>query len=130
MSLKMTWHDRTSAIPNWLWRECFAPPKQGLFWFRALELGTYKDQFQLLFGLLSVDDAPIGIVPAFIFDLPLELVMPPALSPHITLLARGPLRRVAYQRTLFIGNIAGEEGHVGLLPGRALGDVAAFIHDA
>ena len=109
---------------------CFSPPREGLFWFRALESGKLDDQFTYLFGLLRMDGLPIGIVPAFIFDLPLDLVIPPAIARFVVPFARGPWRRLAYQRTLFIGNVAGEEGHVGLLPGYALCDVAPFVHRA
>jgi hypothetical protein len=130
MRLDLTWHGRTSDIPDALWRDCFRPPCQGLFWFRALEKGKLDDQFTFLFGLLQMDGSPIGIVPGFIFDLPLELVIPPALARVLKPFMRGPLRRLAYQRTFFVGNVAGEEGQVGLLPGHALSDVSAFIHDA
>lgn len=60
--------------------------------------------------------------------MPLALVIPPSLARFVLPLARGPLRGLAHQRTFFIGNVAGEEGHVGLRPGERLGDVAAFIH--
>lgn len=71
---------------------------------------------------------PIGIVPAFAFDVPLDLVMPPALARLILPFAHGPLRRFSVQRTFFVGTVAGEEGHVGLVPGYALAELAAFIH--
>jgi hypothetical protein len=130
MRLGLTWHHRTSDLPGSLWRDCFSAPREGLFWYRALESGKLEAQFTLLFGLLHNDGLPIGIVPVFIFDLPLELVMPPEIARFVMPLMRGPLRRLAYQRTLFIGTVAGEEGQVGLLPGYALRDVAPFLHAA
>jgi hypothetical protein len=130
MRLSLSWHNRTSDLPDSLWRDCFSPPREGLFWFRSLEAGKLEDQFTFLFGLLQMDGAPIGIVPAFVFDLPLNLVVPPEIAHIVTPFMRGPLRRLAYQRTLFIGNVAGEEGCVGLLPGHELSDVAPFIHAA
>ena len=130
MRLGLTWHKRTSDIPDSLWRDCFPPPREGLFWFRSLELGKLHDQFTFLFGLLEMDGSPIGIVPTFVFDLPLDLVIPPEIARLLLPFLRGPLRRLAYQRTLFIGSVAGEEGQVGLLPGRDLGDVVTFIHEA
>jgi len=130
MRLGITWHNRTTDIPHSLWRDCFTPPREGLFWFRSLETAKLEDQFTFLYGLLQTDGSPIGIVPAFVFDLPLDLVIPPEIARIITPFTRGPLRRLAYQRTLFIGNVAGEEGCVGLLPGHELSDVALFIHAA
>lgn len=87
-------------------------------------------QFTFLFGVLSRDGAPIGIVPAFVFDVPLELVIPPRIARFVLPIARGPFRALARQRTFFIGNVAGEEGHVGLVAGQRLREVAAFIHSS
>ena len=67
--LDISWHDRTSDIPDGLWRACFGPPREGLFWFRAVEVGTFPGQFRFQFGLLHQDGVAIGIVPAFLFDL-------------------------------------------------------------
>jgi hypothetical protein len=67
-------------------------------------------------------------VPVFRFDVPLDLVLPPALARLILSLARGPLRYLGHQRTLFIGNVAGEKGCLGLISGIDLGDVAGFVH--
>jgi uncharacterized protein len=128
MGLQLFWHTRTSDIPESLWRVCFPPPKEGLFWFRALESGNLEGQFTFLYGLLQLDGLSIGIVPAFIFDLPLDLVVPPIAGRLLASIARGPLRRLAYQRTMFIGNVAGEEGQIGLLPGYTLIDVVQFVH--
>ncbi|MEO8739621.1 MAG: hypothetical protein ABI537_07965 [Casimicrobiaceae bacterium] len=128
--LDLSWHDRASDIPEGLWRACFSPPGEGLFWLRAIEAGTVAGQFKFQFGLLEQDGVAIGIVPAFLFDLPLEIVLPPGIARGLTALARGPLRRIGYLRTLFVGNVAGEEGQVGLLPGHALSRLAPFVHDA
>jgi uncharacterized protein len=57
-------------------------------------------------------------------------VIPPAIARFVMPFARGPWRRLAHQRTLFVGNVAGEEGQVGLLRGYALSDVAPFVHAA
>jgi hypothetical protein len=128
--LELVWRDSTSDIPEELWRACFAPPREGLFWFRAIEAGTITEQFSFLFGILLEDSVAIGIVPAFLFDLPLKLVLPPRVARLVMPLARGPLRRIGYLRTLFIGNVAGEEGQLGLLAGYELSQLAPFVHDA
>ena len=126
----LTWHERTSDIPQWLWDACFGPPREGLFWFRALEAGKLEQQFTFLYGVLLQDGAAIGIVPAFLHDLSLDLVIPPAIARFVKPLARGPFRRLGYQRTLFVGNVAGDEGHVGLTPGHALRASVTFIQGA
>jgi hypothetical protein len=108
----------------------FAPPHEGRFWFEALEAGTLPGQFIFRYGCIVRDGVAIGIVPAFRFDVPLELVIPRALARLLLPFARGPLRGLAYQRTFFLGNVAGEEGHVGLAPGVDLNEVASFIHDS
>ena len=130
MPFELTWHGRTSDIPQWLWHACFGPPREGLFWFRALEAGKLERQFTFLFGLLRQDGEAIGIVPAFLHDLALDLVIPPAIARFVKPLARGPFRGLACQRTLFVGNVAGEEGHVGLIPGHNLRASVTFIQDA
>jgi hypothetical protein len=130
VAFELTWHDRTSDIPRWLWDACFGPPKEGLFWFRALEAGKLEQQFAFLFGLLQQDGVAVGIIPAFLHDLSLDLVIPPAIARFVKPLARGPLRRLGYQRTLFVGNVAGEEGHIGLVPGHTLRASAPFIQSA
>ena len=118
--LDLSWHDRTSDIPDRLWRACLGRPHEGLFWLRAIETGTVADQFRFQFGLLRQDGIAIGIVPAFLFDLPLTLVLPPGIARLVVPLLRGPFTRVGYLRTLFVGNVAGEEGRLGLLPGHDL----------
>jgi uncharacterized protein len=130
MRLDLSWHDRTSDIPDALWRACFGPPREGLFWLRAIEAGTFAGQFRFQFGLLHQDGVAIGVVPAFLFDLPLKLVLPPGIARLVMPLARGPLRRIGYLRTLFVGNVAGEEGQLGLLAGHALSELAPFVHGA
>jgi hypothetical protein len=126
--LDLAWHPRAGDLPRALWRETFGAPHEGLFWFRAIEAGTERGQFDFRYGLLRRDGVPVGIVPAFAFDVPLDLVLPPAIARVILPVARGPLAALAHQRTLFIGNVAGEEGRVGLVPGVALAKVAAFVH--
>ena len=128
MRLELSWHDRTTDLPDALWQACFGPPREGLFWFRAMEAGTLAGQFKFMFGRLDADGVAIGIVPAFLFELPLQLVLPKAIARVVVPLAVGPLRRVVYQRTLFVGSVAGEEGHVGLVPGHTLQQLAPFIH--
>jgi hypothetical protein len=128
--LDLTWHRRTVDIPDAVWAECFPVPHEGLFWFRALEASGIEDQFTFFFALLRDGGAPVGVVPAFVFDLPLELVLPDAAARIASLAGRSPLRRLVRVRTFFIGSVAGEEGHVGLHPGYILREVATLVHAA
>ena len=127
-ALAIRWHAATSGVAAELWDTVFPLPWEGRFWFDAIQAGTAPGQFTCLYGELLRGADPIGIVPAFVFDVPLRLVIPPALARIVLPFARGPLRGLRSQRTFFIGNIAGEEGHVGLLPGESLQALAAFIH--
>jgi hypothetical protein len=126
--LELTWHPRSADIPDAVWKDCFAPPHEGLFWFSALEAAGIRDQFEFWFGLVRDGRAAVGIVPAFVFDLPLDLVLPDGAARIASLLERSPLRKLTRIRTFFIGSVAGEEGHVGLNRGYALRDVGAHIH--
>ena len=126
--LSLAWHDKSAEVPRSLWDACFSPPRGGLFWYRALEEGRLTEQFTFQFGVLRQDEIAIGIVPTFLFDLPLDLVIPPPIARFVMPLARGPLRRMAFQRTLFVGNVAGEEGRLGLRENHALESIATFVH--
>jgi len=128
--LEVIWHSRSTDIPESVWADCFTPPWEGPFWFRALEAAGIDDQFTFFFGLLRDDGVPIGIVPAFVFDLPLALVLPDAAARVASVMQRSPLRKLASIRTFFIGNVAGEEGHVGLKDCYRLEAVAREIHAA
>ena len=128
IGLALTWHPRCADIPESLWSAAFGPPHEGLFWFAALEAGTLAGQFTFRYGCLTRDERAIGIVPTFRSDVPLELVIPKPLARLVKPFAKGPFRRFAHQRTLFIGCVAGEEGHIGLVPGVALAEVTDFIH--
>ena len=128
--LEIVWHRRSADIPEAVWRECFAPPREGRFWFSALEAAGIDDQFTFYFGLLRDGGVPIGIVPAFVFELPLALVLPDAAGRVASWVQGSPLRRLAGIRTFFIGNVAGEEGHVGLKGRYRLERLAAEIHAA
>jgi hypothetical protein len=128
--LDLVWHQRTEDIPEAVWAGCFGPPHEGLFWFSALEAAGVADQFTFFFGELRDGVATVGIVPAFVFDLPLSLVLPDAAARIAWLVEHSPLRKLGRIRTFFIGSVAGEEGHVGLHAPYQLGDVAAQIHAA
>lgn len=129
-SYSLVWYPRAEQIDPALWAACFAAPREGLFWFRSLERAGLEDQFTFLYGELRRDRLACGIVPAFVFDVPMHLVAPPALARLLDVIAVGPFKGLAFQRTFFIGSVAAEEGAIGLLPGIPLADVIPVIHDA
>jgi hypothetical protein len=128
--LDLVWHQRTKDIPDAVWADCFGLPHEGLFWFRALEAAGIENQFTFFFGLLHDGGAPIGIVPAFVFDLPLALVLPDAIAGIAARVERSLLRRFGRVRTFFIGSVAGEEGYIGLARSYRLRDVVGVVHAA
>jgi uncharacterized protein len=126
--IEISWRQRCTDIDNAAWKRLFGAPKQGLFWFKALEAGT-GSQFAFWYGLIRRGATIVGIVPAFLFDVPLQLILPPRERKVLDLFARGPLRRARYMRTFFIGNVAGEEGAIGF-DEQLDRDVYTNIHDA
>ena len=130
MKYDIVWQREPSDISAETWTRCFAPPRLGLFWFRALEAARLEDQFTFFYGLLQRDGLDVGIVPAFVFGLPLELVVPRGAARMLALIARGRFSALRQVRIFFIGNVAGEEGCIGLQAGVALKDVAPYIHTA
>jgi hypothetical protein len=127
--LRTSWHPRCTDIDSATWKRLFPAPALGLFWFKALEAGTGQ-QFKFWYGQIQRGATVVGIVPAFLFDLPLEIILPEHERKMLDWFARGPLRRARHVRTFFVGNVAGEEGAVGLDANVAREDVYPFIHDA
>lgn len=98
-----------------LWEACFPKPLEGMWWYDALDRCGIEDQFTFSYAVIEQGGQAVGIAPLFAMDVPIDLVMPPALLPLFRLAAR--LRpSVMFQRTLFVGSLAGDEGTVGLLP--------------
>ncbi len=128
MSLHLTWHSRASAISSDLWKRFFPTPFEGLFWYHSIEMGCVNPS-EYSYGLLRRGDAVVGLVPAFVFNMPLDLILPPGSGNTL----KRALARLFGMRTLrifFIGNVAGEEGRIGLDAGSSLHSVAVAIHDA
>jgi len=113
--LEINWVNSESDIPPELWEKCFPPPFEGLWWYRALEHCGIQDQFTFLYGVVRDQSGPVAIAPAFLMDVPIRLVLPPALLPMANLLGR-LVPSALYQRTLFIGSPCSDEGRVGMIP--------------
>ncbi len=103
------------AVPMSLWETCFAPPLEGRWWYESLESCGIEDQFRFSYAVICQGTRPVGLAPLFLMNVPIELVMPPALLPALRLLGKffpSALR----QRTLFVGSPCGDEGTFGVLP--------------
>jgi hypothetical protein len=116
-------------IPEPLWEACFAPPAEGRWWYAALEDSGLEDQFTFLYALIRQDGQPVGIAPAFVMDVPLELVVPPEILPLFAIPGRF-FPKIMFQRTLFLGSPCSDEGRLGLLPGTERRAVLLAVHQA
>jgi predicted N-acyltransferase len=126
---KIQWHASVDDIPEALWQECFAAPYEGKWWYAALERAGLHDQFKFMYGLVSYNDKPVAIAPAFLMDVPIALVIPPALLPIFNILGK-VFPALLYQRTFFIGSPCSDEGLVGLVHGANALEVFALINKA
>ena len=108
--------DTAAEIPAQLWAECFPPPLEGKWWYEILERSALEDQFTFFYAVLHVDGNPSGIAPAFLMDVPIELVVPPVILPAFRFAGK-IIPSILFERTLFIGSPCSDEGTVGLLPG-------------
>ena len=126
---KIHWHASVDDIPEALWHECFAAPYEGKWWYAALERAGLDDQFKFMYGLVSFNDKPVAIAPAFLMDVPIALVIPPALLPFFNLLGK-LVPSLLYQRTFFIGSPCSDEGRVGLAKDANATEIFAFINEA
>jgi len=81
-----------------------------------LEQCGIQEQFTFLYGVVRDSSGPVAIAPAFLMDVPIRLVLPPALLPLANLLG-SVVPSALFQRTLFIGSPCSDEGRVGMLPG-------------
>lgn len=124
---KVEWHQSVEDIPEQLWQECFAAPYEGKWWFAALERAGLDDQFKFMYGLVSYNNKPVGIAPSFLMDVPIALVIPPALLPVFSVLGK-IFPSLLYQRTFFIGSPCSDEGRVGFVSGQDVFEIFACIN--
>src|SRR5262249_27164575 len=115
-SFRITFCRSESEIPDALWDVCFPPTVEGRWWYRTLERCGLEDQFTFYYALIRDNARAVGIAPAFLMRLPLDVVVPDALLPVAARLEKvhpsfsSPL-------ALFVGSPCAEEGRIGLLPG-------------
>jgi len=113
--LSLEWLNSESQIPQALWDSCFPAPYEGQWWYRSLECAHLEEQFTFTYGLISLNGEPIAIAPAFVKDVPIELLMPPMILPIVKLISK-IIPSFLYQRTFFIGSAGSDEGHIGIDP--------------
>jgi hypothetical protein len=111
--LTLEWLNSESQIPQALWDNCFPAPYEGQWWYRSLECSHLEKQFTFTYGLISLNGEPIAIAPAFVMDVPIELVMPPLILPIVKIIGK-IIPSFLYQRTFFIGSACSDEGHIGI----------------
>lgn len=101
-----------SELPAALWDACFPPPLEGRWWYRVLEASQLEDQFQFLYGLITVDGVAVGIAPVFVMNAPVAVVMPEKIAAILEFLGRG-IPSLLFQKMLFVGSPCSDEGTVG-----------------
>lgn len=116
-------------IPAELWQACFQPPREGVWWYRALERCGIEEQFTFFYGLIRADGEPVGIAPCFVTNVPLELVVPEAVMRLLAIPGK-LFPRLLTQPTLFVGSPCSDEGWIGTLPGIDRRAVLLAVQDA
>lgn len=133
--LRVEWFNSATDIPDGLWADCFTAPYEGRWWYLALEQAHLEDQFTFTYGVVyevglsGAADKAIAIAPAFIMNVPISLVVPPALLPVVNVLGK-VLPSLLYQRTFFIGSPCSDEGRVGMLASANPVDVLQAVNQA
>jgi hypothetical protein len=113
MRFKVEWVNSEADAPATLWEACFPAPYEGRWWYQALEQSGLEDQFTFVYGVVYENSQPVAIAPAFVMNVPIRLVVPPALLPIVSVLGRF-IPSLLYQRTFFIGSPCSDEGRVGM----------------
>lgn len=128
-SISVRWAATVDDVPTDLWAACFPPPLEGRWWYAMLERSGLDDQFVFSYAIIDAAGHPIGIAPAFVMDVPLDVIAPDQLAATVRVVGRY-VRYMRYQRTLFIGSPCVDEGTVGLVPGVMLADVIGPLQAA
>lgn len=132
--LSVRFVDHCADIPTSLWNACFGPPREGLWWYRALEGCGLQEQFTFFYGVIEETDSngacrAVGIAPCFVADVPLELVVPEELM-FLFVVPTKLFPSLAHRRTLFIGSPCADEGWVGVVDGVDRDAALLAVHDA
>ncbi len=127
--LRVEWVTSEADIPAGLWDAWFDAPYESRWWYQALERSGLGDQFTFFYAIVYQQNDPVAVAPAFLMDVPVQLVFPPVLMPMVNLLGRF-FPSLLYQRTFFIGSPCGDEGRVGMCDGADFLEVVRVINQA
>jgi hypothetical protein len=127
--ISIRWVSSAEQLPAELWVQCFTPPLEGRWWYQSLERARLESQFTFFYGLIERDNQPVGITPAFLMDVPIDLVAPRLAATVLRFVGRF-FASLRYKRTLFAGSPCSDEGTVGLLPGTTLAEVAPALQNS
>lgn len=127
--ITVKWKNSFDEISADFWTACFPPPLEGSWWYQAVEETDWGSQYKFLYALVLDGNEPVAIAPAFVMNVPMEMVIPPWANSSLQALGR-IFPRVLFQRTLFIGSPFSDEGSVGLAPGVEFEHVASAIQVA
>jgi hypothetical protein len=123
------WVDSFSAISESAWQELFPAQVEGRWWYALLEKSKLEKQFKFFYAVVKSKNEIVALAPTFLFDVPIELVLPEDAMPVIEV-ASAFMPNLKYQRTLFIGSPCAEEGAVGVKKGMRFSDMAGLLQDA
>jgi hypothetical protein len=123
------WVDSANKIPSSMWRDFFPETVEGRFWYATLECSKLESQFQFVYALVKEGPDIIAIAPAFVMNVPIELVAPEAVVKLLKFL-KPILPSLSYQRTLFVGSACADEGTIGIKSGIALRDIVVPLQKA
>lgn len=128
-AVSLRWVETADDIPPALWEHCFPAPLEGHWWYLLLERSGLESQFRFAYGVILRDGEPVGIVPTFLMDVPIDLVAPPLVA-RCARVAGAVWRALRFQRTLFVGSPGADAWTIGLLPGVELADIAVPVERA
>jgi hypothetical protein len=109
----LKWLHSAEDIPQDAWEACFPKNVEGYWWYKTLEQSSLEAQFQFIYGAIYQNSRLVGIVPCFIMDFPLAILIPESALPLLQLVSK-LFPSLLHQRTLFIGSPCSDEGTLGV----------------
>jgi hypothetical protein len=111
--LNLLWVDSSQHVPELLW-DTFPSNVEGRFWYKALEESNLNDQFTFKYGMVYYKQKPIALIPIFIMNVPIDLVLPDYIARISNFLGKiNPA--IKYQKTLFVGSPCADECTIGIV---------------
>ena len=126
---RIDWVECSSKIDKSVWEELFPADIEGEWWYETLEKSEIESQFKFLYAVVKRDKETIAIAPAFVMNVPIELVMPDMVLKVIDVVAP-MLPNLRHQRTFFIGSPCADEGTIGIKNGFSLNEFSELLQDS